>query len=153
MRRLSVTDLPTGYSSVFATVAPEHHVDTGGMAVVAAGGGSHDGARHVHGTPEIFLVLEGHGAVEVGRVLVPEPAGGAVRDGDLFDVPATHRRVWDFSRDGVRRSVEDSLRRLGLDRKPVHRVPARGAAAVGTGDQHRGRDRAPVGVGAIWCSR
>jgi D-threo-aldose 1-dehydrogenase len=28
-------------------------------------------------------------------------------------VPATHRRVWDFSRDGVMRSVDDSLTRLG----------------------------------------
>jgi D-threo-aldose 1-dehydrogenase len=58
-------------------------------------------------------------STKVGRVLVPDPAGGAVRDGDLFDVPATHRRVWDFSRDGVRRGVEDSLRRLGLDRIDV----------------------------------
>lgn len=33
-----------------------------------------------------------------------------------FAVPATHRRRWDFSADGVRRSIEDSLERLGLDR-------------------------------------
>jgi D-threo-aldose 1-dehydrogenase len=31
-------------------------------------------------------------------------------------VPATHRRVWDFSRDGVLRSLESSLERLGLER-------------------------------------
>ncbi|WP_343074377.1 aldo/keto reductase [Phytoactinopolyspora limicola] len=36
-----------------------------------------------------------------------------------FDVPATHRRVWDFSRDGVLRSVEQSLTRLGVDRIDV----------------------------------
>ena len=29
--------------------------------------------------------------------------------------PGTHRRVWDFSRDGVLRSLEESLQRLGLD--------------------------------------
>jgi D-threo-aldose 1-dehydrogenase len=38
---------------------------------------------------------------------------------EAFQVPATHRRVWDFSRDGIRRSVEDSLTRLGLDRIDV----------------------------------
>ena len=27
-------------------------------------------------------------------------------------MPATHRRVWDFSRNGIRRSVDDSLARL-----------------------------------------
>src|SRR5205085_8080172 len=34
-------------------------------------------------------------------------------------VPATARRRWDFSRDGVLRSVADSLERLGLDRVDV----------------------------------
>jgi D-threo-aldose 1-dehydrogenase len=56
-------------------------------------------------------------STKVGRVLVPQEGGG--RDDDLFDVPATHRRVWDFSRDGVRRSFEDSLDRMGVDRVDV----------------------------------
>jgi D-threo-aldose 1-dehydrogenase len=34
-------------------------------------------------------------------------------------MPATHRRVRDFSADGVRRSLEASLERLGLDRVDV----------------------------------
>jgi D-threo-aldose 1-dehydrogenase len=34
-------------------------------------------------------------------------------------VPATHRRVWDFSRDGVWRSVEESLARMSMDRIDV----------------------------------
>jgi D-threo-aldose 1-dehydrogenase len=34
-------------------------------------------------------------------------------------VPASHRRVWDFSRDGILRSLEGSLDRLGLDRVDV----------------------------------
>ncbi|MBB5956615.1 D-threo-aldose 1-dehydrogenase [Saccharothrix tamanrassetensis] len=54
-------------------------------------------------------------STKVGRVL--EPVSG---DGDDlangFAVPATHRRVWDFGADGVRRSLESSLDRLGLDR-------------------------------------
>jgi D-threo-aldose 1-dehydrogenase len=54
-------------------------------------------------------------STKVGRLLVPDDGGGD----DLahgFAVPATHRRRWDFSADGVRRSLEDSLTRLGLDR-------------------------------------
>ena len=34
-------------------------------------------------------------------------------------MPATHRRVWDFSRDGIRRSLHDSLDRLGMDRVDI----------------------------------
>ena len=52
-------------------------------------------------------------STKVGRLLVPSPDGG--RDDQGFDVPADVRRVWDFSRDGVRRSLEESLERLGLD--------------------------------------
>ncbi|MBV1851769.1 aldo/keto reductase [Catellatospora tritici] len=54
-------------------------------------------------------------STKVGRVLVDNPDGGSDRDHG-FDTPATHRRVWDFSADGVRRSLDDSLTRLGLDR-------------------------------------
>ncbi|GIH24810.1 oxidoreductase [Acrocarpospora phusangensis] len=52
-------------------------------------------------------------STKVGRLLVPSDGGG--RDDQGFDVPATHTRVWDFSRDGVRRSLTESLARLGLD--------------------------------------
>ena len=34
-------------------------------------------------------------------------------------MPATYRRVWDFSRDGIRRSLEESLERLSLDRVDI----------------------------------
>ncbi|MER5611232.1 aldo/keto reductase [Streptomyces sp. NPDC002215] len=62
-------------------------------------------------------------STKVGRVLDPLPAdatgSGSGYNAPLsegFAVPATHRRRWDFSADGVRRSIEDSLERLGLDR-------------------------------------
>ncbi|SDZ44653.1 D-threo-aldose 1-dehydrogenase [Micromonospora pattaloongensis] len=58
-------------------------------------------------------------STKVGRLLVPTPGNAHLRDPDGFDVPASHRRVWDFSRDGVRRSLEASLRRTGLDRFDV----------------------------------
>jgi D-threo-aldose 1-dehydrogenase len=55
---------------------------------------------------------------KVGRILEPAATGDGV-DPEGFDVPATHRRVWDFSRDGIRRSIDESLQRLGLDRLDV----------------------------------
>ncbi|MFI2204257.1 aldo/keto reductase [Streptomyces sp. NPDC020192] len=57
-------------------------------------------------------------STKVGRRL--EPADGTGDDlANGFAVPATHRRVWDFSADGVRRSLEASLDRLGLDRVDI----------------------------------
>jgi D-threo-aldose 1-dehydrogenase len=59
-------------------------------------------------------------STKIGRILEPlaEPGGDFDTAGG-FAVPVTHRRVWDFSRDGVRRSLADSLERLGLDRVDV----------------------------------
>lgn len=57
-------------------------------------------------------------STKVGRRL--EPAEGTGDDlANGFAVPATHRRVWDFSADGVRRTLEASLTRLGLDRVDI----------------------------------
>ncbi|WP_410649734.1 aldo/keto reductase [Amycolatopsis sp. cmx-4-54] len=57
-------------------------------------------------------------STKVGRLLVPQDPAGR-RDPEGFHVPATHRRVRDFTRDGIRRGVEDSLQRMGLDRIDV----------------------------------
>ncbi|MFF8726524.1 aldo/keto reductase [Streptomyces sp. NPDC015171] len=57
-------------------------------------------------------------STKVGRRL--EPADGTGDDlANGFAVPADQRRVWDFSADGVRRTLEASLARLGLDRVDV----------------------------------
>jgi D-threo-aldose 1-dehydrogenase len=58
-------------------------------------------------------------STKVGRLLEPDPAGEGRQDDEGFAVPATTRRRWDFSADGVRRSLDDSLQRLGLDRVDV----------------------------------
>ena len=52
---------------------------------------------------------------KVGRLLVdnPNPRG---TDTEGFAVPDTLRREWDFSRDGVLRSIDATLTRTGLDR-------------------------------------
>ncbi|MDT7840460.1 aldo/keto reductase [Streptomyces justiciae] len=57
-------------------------------------------------------------STKVGRRLEPSTAGGD----DLahgFAVPATHQRVWDFTEDGIRRTLDASLERLGLDRVDI----------------------------------
>lgn len=58
-------------------------------------------------------------STKVGRLLVPDPGGTGDDLAHGFAVPAVHRRVWDFSADGVLRSLEASLDRLGLDRIDV----------------------------------
>ncbi|CCK25824.1 oxidoreductase [Streptomyces davaonensis JCM 4913] len=57
-------------------------------------------------------------STKVGRRLEPSDRGGD----DLahgFAVPATHHRVWDFTADGIRRTLDASLERLGLDRVDI----------------------------------
>jgi D-threo-aldose 1-dehydrogenase len=55
---------------------------------------------------------------KVGRILAPIDVASGLDD-EGYVVPATHRRTWDFSRDGIRRSLEESLDRLGLDRLDI----------------------------------
>lgn len=56
-------------------------------------------------------------STKVGRLLEPAgPGAGAGRDPEGYDVPADMVRRFDYSADGVRRSLEASLGRLGLDR-------------------------------------
>jgi D-threo-aldose 1-dehydrogenase len=57
-------------------------------------------------------------STKVGRLLRPRPEALA-QDDDGFVVPGDLMRVWDFSLDGVRRSVHESLERLGMDRFDV----------------------------------
>lgn len=57
-------------------------------------------------------------STKVGRRLEPSTEGGDDL-ANCFAVPATRRRVWDFSADGVRRTLDASLERLGLDRVDV----------------------------------
>jgi D-threo-aldose 1-dehydrogenase len=63
---------------------------------------------------EEFLV-----STKVGRLLVPANNPGRARDDEGFDVPADMRRVWDPTEGGIRRSLEESLDRLGLDHVDV----------------------------------
>ncbi|MBM7440135.1 aldo/keto reductase [Streptomyces sp. HB132] len=94
-------------------------------------------------------------STKAGRLLDPlTPAETAAREGlsDGFAVPHTHRRRWDFSADGIRRSIEDSLRRLGLDRVDIvylHDPDEHGDAAFREGYPALEKLRAEGMVGAI----
>lgn len=75
-------------------------------------------------------------STKVGRLLDPSRATATDRDGEGFDVPAAWRRRRDYSRDGILRSVEQSLIRTGLDRFDVlflHDPDDHWAAASTTG--------------------
>lgn len=56
---------------------------------------------------------------KVGRLLEPYPDGQSRPDAEGFAVHSSLRRVRDYSAAGVRRSVEASLDRLGLDRLDI----------------------------------
>lgn len=66
----------------------------------------------VRETPDVMI------STKVGRVLEPLDAPWS-RDTEGFDVPARYRRVRDYSAAGIRRSLEDSLVRLGVDHVQV----------------------------------
>jgi D-threo-aldose 1-dehydrogenase len=58
-------------------------------------------------------------STKVGRLLAPADGVGDDIEAGGFAVPATHRRVWDFTADGIKRSLESSLDRLGVDRVEI----------------------------------
>ncbi|WP_042391697.1 aldo/keto reductase [Streptacidiphilus carbonis] len=91
-------------------------------------------------------------STKVGRLLRPKdaPVGSDLVDG--FDVPDTHERVWDFSATGVRRGIEESLVRMGLDRIDIvylHDPDHHEEQAFGSAYPELERLRAEGVVGAI----
>lgn len=54
-------------------------------------------------------------STKVGRILDPAANAAGAKDTEGFEVPADTVRRWDPSETGIRRSIEDSLTRLGLD--------------------------------------
>jgi D-threo-aldose 1-dehydrogenase len=57
-------------------------------------------------------------STKVGRLVRPLAPGETADPEGFADTPPA-KRVWDFSGDGVRRSLEESLERLGLDRVDI----------------------------------
>lgn len=59
-------------------------------------------------------------STKVGRLLRPVPNPTAALDlAHDFAVPAGLERIFDFTADGIRRSLDESLERLGLDRVDI----------------------------------
>ncbi len=56
-------------------------------------------------------------STKVGRILLPDPHAPREQNGYVEVLPFVQR--WDYSRDGIRRSVEDSMQRLGVARIDV----------------------------------
>ena len=55
-------------------------------------------------------------STKVGRLLRPSPeTADRLDDAHGFAVPASLRRVWDFTENGIRSSLQESLERMGLD--------------------------------------
>jgi D-threo-aldose 1-dehydrogenase len=125
---VEVTELGFGGGPLGGLFAPLDD-DTAAGALAAAWDGGiryfdtspHYGIGHSERRMGEFLRRQPRGeftmSTKVGRLLVPQDPAG--RMDESFQVPATHRRVWDFSRDGIMRSVDDSLARIGVDRIDV----------------------------------
>jgi D-threo-aldose 1-dehydrogenase len=76
-----------------------------------AGRGEERFGRALAGAPRASYAV----STKVGRLLVPLAPGEPPELAGFAD-PPPYKRRWDWSRDGVMRSLESSLRRLGLDR-------------------------------------
>jgi D-threo-aldose 1-dehydrogenase len=70
--------------------------------------------RALAGVPRESYVL----STKVGRLVVPLGSRDQPEYEGFAD-PPPYKRRWDWSRDGVRRSLEESLERLGLDRVDI----------------------------------
>jgi D-threo-aldose 1-dehydrogenase len=102
-------------------------------------------------------------STKVGRLLEPHPDGpppdadaaslpADQLDDEGFAVPRSHRRRWDFSREGIRRSLDESRERLGRDRLDVallHDPDRHMPTAMGSGLDALVAARASGEVGAI----
>jgi D-threo-aldose 1-dehydrogenase len=93
-------------------------------------------------------------STKVGRLLEPVGPGPAVGldTSDGFAVPARYVRRFDYSAGGVRRSLQESLQRLGLDRVDIaliHDPDSHGEQALGEAYPALAEMRAQGMVGAI----
>ena len=66
MKQLSLADL-TGRSDGPVSVdgVPGFEIERGGITRYEAGARSHPEGRHVHTVPELFLILQGSGVIEI----------------------------------------------------------------------------------------
>lgn len=76
MERFTVNNLVAGGAGpVLAGLVPGFHVERGGITRYEAGSRSHPEGHHVHTVPEVFLILQGAGVIEIDGTPAPFQAG------------------------------------------------------------------------------
>jgi len=75
-------------------------------------------------------------STKVGRKLRPDRSLRGAQSRDGFEQPLPFEAVYDYSRDGILRSHEDSLQRLGLPRVDILFVHDIGSMTHGSKDAH-----------------
>lgn len=153
---LSVTELGFGAATLGNLYRPVSDADAREALAAAldAGIGYVDTAPHYgHGLSErrVGDVLRDRGDVvlssKVGRLFRPDPAlAGSDAERYGFRSPMPFERTYDYSRDGVLRSYDDSLQRLGLARIDILFVHDIGALTHGA-DHARTFDQLTRGGG------
>ena len=83
MRKLSLADLTgRGGGPVLAAAVPGYHIERGGITRYESGARSHPEGYHIHTVPEMFVILQGTGTIEI------DGAPTAFQAGDVFVVDA-----------------------------------------------------------------
>jgi mannose-6-phosphate isomerase-like protein (cupin superfamily) len=81
VKRFDVGDLAAGGAGpVIATIAGGFQVERGGITRYEAGARSHPEGRHIHTVPEVFVILQGSGVIEI------DGSSQAFEAGDVFVV-------------------------------------------------------------------
>ena len=103
----------------------------------------HRMGRVLRGVPRASFLL----STKVGRLLVPDARAPSAQHGYVETLPFVQR--YDYTGDGVRRSLADSLRRLGLARVDFAFVHDIDAATHGAAHAQRFRDLLDDGLPAL----
>ena len=76
MKKLSLADLTAqGAGPVLADALPGYHIERGGITRYETGARSHPEGHHVHTVPEVFVILQGSGVIEIDGAQTPFQAG------------------------------------------------------------------------------
>jgi mannose-6-phosphate isomerase-like protein (cupin superfamily) len=83
VKKLCLADLTgRGGGPVLQSAVPGYHIERGGITRYEHGARSHPEGHHVHTVPEMFVILQGTGVIEIDGAPTPFEAG------DVFVVDA-----------------------------------------------------------------
>ncbi len=132
-----------GIGNLYRAIGDEQAAETAHEALVRGFGLIDTAPYYGHGRSEVRIgaaLRDWHGrrpllSVKVGRVLDPVPVGEKIGEFGFAD-PMPFRPRFDYSRAGVRRSLEGSLQRLGVDRVDIALAHDIGRLTHGDGHAH-----------------